>query len=398
MPRILYRYLLAEIMPPFGASLLGLTCIVFLGQMMKVTQLIVVKGVGLAEVLKTSFFMLPYLLTFTLPMAATVGILLALTRLSVDHEVIALKTAGLSHGQVLPPVLGFAAAVAMLTLSLTLYGSPWGKEATRELLKEVAKRRADLGITEQVFNTDFHGMTLFVNQVAPKTGEMQGIFVYDFRDEDNPHTIYASRGQLSFDQAQETMLMHLGDGRVIRWDKHNPSRWHTVEFRTYLLPLQLFNFSLKTSKSETEMSVGELRATMAQNLPGSQLYNRAAVELNQRLAMPLGALLLCLMAMPLGLRPGRHGRTWGLVLGLVLFLVYYVIFTASWRLAVHAAINPRVAPWLADLVFVGLAAYLWRRTVQERPLLPESWLVWGRHWNQKVIALTKKIISLPNNR
>jgi lipopolysaccharide export LptBFGC system permease protein LptF len=122
------------------------------------------------------------------------------------------------------------------------------------------------------------------------------------------------------------------------------------------------------------------------------------VELNQRLAMPLGALLLCLMAMPLGLRPGRHGRTWGLVLGLVLFLVYYVIFTASWRLAVHAAINPRVAPWLADLVFVGLAAYLWRRTVQERPLLPESWLVWGRHWTQKVIALTKKIISMPNNR
>jgi len=94
MPRILYRYLLLEILPPFGVSLLGFTSIVFLGRMMKVTQMIVVKGVGLIDVLKTCVFLLPYLLVFTLPMAATVGILLAMTRLTVDQEMIAMKTAG----------------------------------------------------------------------------------------------------------------------------------------------------------------------------------------------------------------------------------------------------------------------------------------------------------------
>ncbi|MDP2046603.1 MAG: LptF/LptG family permease, partial [Deltaproteobacteria bacterium] len=72
MPRILYRYLVLEILPPFGVSLLGFTSIVFLGRMMKVTQMIVVKGVGLIDVLKTCVFLLPYLLVFTLPMAATV--------------------------------------------------------------------------------------------------------------------------------------------------------------------------------------------------------------------------------------------------------------------------------------------------------------------------------------
>ena len=95
MPQILYRYLILEILPPFGVSLLGFTSIVFLGRMMKVTQMIVVKGVGLIDVLKTCVFLLPYLLVFTLPMAATVGILLAMTRLTVDQEMIAMKTAGL---------------------------------------------------------------------------------------------------------------------------------------------------------------------------------------------------------------------------------------------------------------------------------------------------------------
>jgi lipopolysaccharide export system permease protein len=369
MPQILYRYLLLEILPPFGVSLLGFTCIVFLGRMMKVTQMIVVKGVGLIDVLKTCAYLLPYLLVFTLPMAATVGILLAMTRLTVDQEVIAMKTAGLSYSQLLPPVLGFAGAVGLLTLGLTVFASPWGQQATKDLLKDVIKRRADLGIQEQVFNTDFNGMMLFVNQVAPKGGHLEGVFVYDFRDQNNPLTVYADNGDLSYDRDQETMLMQLYDGRIIRWGKE-PNRWQTLEFKRYQLPLEVFSFAFKGAKSETEMSLRELWAVVRQHPRGSDPSNRALVELNQRFALPVGAVLLCLMAMPLGLRPGRHGRTWGLILGLVVFLVYYVVFTASWRLAINAKINPALAPWLANLLFIWVAIYLWYRTVRELPLLP----------------------------
>ncbi|MGD0828887.1 MAG: LptF/LptG family permease, partial [Desulfobaccales bacterium] len=150
MPLIIYRYLFLEILPPFGVSLLAFTAIVFLGRLMKITQMIVVKGVGLVEVLQTCLYLLPYLLVFTLPMAATVGILLSLTRLSVDREVVALKTAGMSFVQLLPPILGFSLAAAGITLMLTVFGSPWGQQATRDLLNSVAKKRADLGIQEQV--------------------------------------------------------------------------------------------------------------------------------------------------------------------------------------------------------------------------------------------------------
>jgi lipopolysaccharide export system permease protein len=377
MPQILYRYLILEILPPFGVSLLGFTAIVFLGRMMKVTQMIVIKGVGLIDVLKTCAFLLPYLLVFTLPMAATVGILLSLTRLSADQEVIAMKTAGLSYGQLLPPVLGFSLAVGLLTLGLTVFASPWGQQATRDLMKDVAKRRADLGIKEQVFNTDFNGMMLFVNQVARKGGHLEGVFVYDYRDLENPLTIYAETGDLSYDREQETMLMQLYDGRVIRWGKE-PNRWQTLEFKTYKLPLEVFSFGLKGSKSESEMSLRELWTIVATQPRGSESSNRALVELNQRFALPVGAVLLCLMAMPLGLSPGHHGRTWGLVMGLVVFLVYYVVFTASWRLAVNARVNPALAPWLSNFLFIWVAGYLWYRTVRELPLLRARWFWWGR--------------------
>jgi lipopolysaccharide export LptBFGC system permease protein LptF len=149
-----------------------------------------------------------------------------------------------------------------------------------------------------------------------------------------------------------------------------------VEFKSYQLPLQLFDFALKGKKSEDEMYLGELWRSVAQENLGSDRHIRLAVELNRRLALPCGALLLCLIAMPLGLSPSHHGRTYGLILGLLVFLVYYVVFTASWRLAFSARLNPHLAPWLANILFAGVAVFLWRRTVRELPLLPISWPLW----------------------
>ena len=136
------------------------------------------------------------------------------------------------------------------------------------MLKDVVKRRADLGIQEQIFNTDFNGLMLFVNQVAPKGGHLEGVFVYDFRDPENPLTIYAENGDLSYDRDQETMLMQLYDGRVIRWGEGRPNRWQTLEFKTYQLPLEVFSFALKGGKSEIGDVPGGIVGHHGQGAPG----------------------------------------------------------------------------------------------------------------------------------
>jgi lipopolysaccharide export LptBFGC system permease protein LptF len=94
--------------------------------------------------------------------------------------------------------------------------------------------------------------------------------------------------------------------------------------------------------------------------------------------------------MPLGLSPRHHGRTWGLILGLLVFLVYYVVFTASWRLAISARLNPFLAPWLSNLLFTGVAVFLWRRTVRELPLLPVSAPLWVERLQSFLQSLIRK--------
>ena len=370
MPRIIDRYLINEVLSPFVLGLLAFTTIVFSGRLLLITRMILVKGIGFKEILESALFLFPYLLVFTLPMAATVGIILAFMRLSVDHEMTALKTAGLSYSRLLAPILAFSLAVALLTLFLTTYGSPWGQKSTRELLTEVVKKRADLGLQEQTFNTDFKDLMLFVNRVLPQGGKLQGVFINDLREADNPQTIYAKNGQIRYDPAQGSMILRLSEGLVIRWGPEL-GNLQTVEFKTYELPLQLFGSQEQVS--ERELSMRQLEEGIKTEPPGSKRYVRLVVELHQRLALPLGAFLLCLLAIPLGLSPRVHGRTWGLVVGLLTFLIYYIVFTASWRLAFSGTLNPSLAPYLADVLFTFVAVYFWMRTLKELPLVPRGW-------------------------
>jgi lipopolysaccharide export system permease protein len=381
MPRIIDRYLINEVLSPFVLGLLAFTTIVFSGRLLLITRMILVKGIGFKEILESALFLFPYLLVFTLPMAATVGIILAFMRLSVDHEMTALKTAGLSYSRLLAPILAFSLAVALLTLFLTTYGSPWGQKSTRELLTEVVKKRADLGLQEQTFNTDFKDLMLFVNRVLPQGGKLQGVFINDLREADNPQTIYAKNGQIRYDPAQGSMILRLSEGLVIRWGPEL-GNLQTVEFKTYELPLQLFGSQEQVS--ERELSMRQLEEGIKTEPPGSKRYVRLVVELHQRLALPLGAFLLCLLAIPLGLSPRVHGRTWGLVVGLLTFLIYYIVFTASWRLAFSGTLNPSLAPYLADVLFTFVAVYFWVRTLKELPLVPRGWSM------QKLLPLRHK--------
>ena len=386
IPRILYRYIFLEILPPFAVSLLVLTAVSFLGRLMKMTQIIVVKGVGLLEVLKACLYMLPYLMVFTLPMAAMVGILLALLRLSVDQEIMAMRTSGLSYVKLLPPVLAFALVTTLATLILSVHLSPWGKRSGRLFLLEITKKHADMVVREQNFNTEFNRMMLFVNRVRYPDKVLEGVLLHDRRDPKTPSTIYAERGTLKFDPRQNALVLNLERGWIIHLTE-KLTQWHTVDFAFYQLPVLVFSEELGT-KTNDEMGLKELGQALKAAEPQSEEHNRLLIEFNRRFAMPMAALLLCLIAMPLGLGSGYHTRTWGLVVSLIVVLGYYVIFTASWRLAVNGRVSPSLAPWIPDLVLLAVAAYLWSRTVRELPLVP-SWQQ-IKSWGQASLNFARK--------
>ncbi|MFW6099314.1 MAG: LptF/LptG family permease, partial [Thermodesulfobacteriota bacterium] len=98
----LYRYILKEMLPTFLASLLVFVFIMVAAQMLSITELIVTRGVHFSQVAGIVLFLLPDILAFALPAVTLMSVVVAFLRLSVDSEIIALKSSGISLYQMLP--------------------------------------------------------------------------------------------------------------------------------------------------------------------------------------------------------------------------------------------------------------------------------------------------------
>src|SRR4030042_1817280 len=105
MNKILFSYLLKEILPVFFTSLFVLTSILLLGKMAPMAELLLTRGLSFGSILQLVVFVLPHLLLFALPMATLMGTLLTYTRMAKDREILAIKASGISFYQLLPPAI-----------------------------------------------------------------------------------------------------------------------------------------------------------------------------------------------------------------------------------------------------------------------------------------------------
>src|SRR5437660_3477307 len=116
--RTLTRYLLRQHLAPLGFALTALTGLMLLQQIAKQFGNLVGKGLPWGVIIEVFVLSIPFIVAVTLPMAVLVAVLHTFTRLAADNEITALQASGVSVGRVITPVLGGAAAVALLS-------SPW---------------------------------------------------------------------------------------------------------------------------------------------------------------------------------------------------------------------------------------------------------------------------------
>jgi lipopolysaccharide export LptBFGC system permease protein LptF len=93
--RILTRYILGEI---FSHALIGcalFTFILFMRELPHILEMVVRNSSTLAIVSEVFLFMLPNIFVLTIPMGVLVGVLLGLSRMAADSEIVAMRASGL---------------------------------------------------------------------------------------------------------------------------------------------------------------------------------------------------------------------------------------------------------------------------------------------------------------
>jgi len=392
--RLLDRYIGREVLSHAFLGLVVFTFVFFVPQLVRLMELVVRQAGGMGTVALLFACTLPPVLTFTLPMAVLVGVLIGLGRLSADSEIVALHASGISLRRLLVPIGAVALAAALTTLATTFWLSPASVRTLRRLESEIITSQAPYSVQPRVFDERFPGFVLYVQDAEAAATHWQGVFLASsagtmtglaqvpaagsgggFRA--SSVTIAEDAFILS-GPAKGEVTLHLGKGSTHELDPADPDRYNVTTFGATDIPVDVSAGTLPqkiSTVSIAEWSTGSLRAEAGPR------WREARIEFHRRVAFPAACLVFALLGVPLGVRPRRGGRAAGLILTLVLIGVYYFFFVSGDHLAAQGRIEPWLGIWSANIVTALLGLVFFQRIENIRkPSSAAAWLEsqWSR--------------------
>lgn len=368
--RILSLYIIREISSLFLLGIVIFTLVLLMGRLITLTDLVVSRGVPLADVGRMIMYLVPSFLVVTIPMAFLLAVLLAFGRLSADNEIIVIKAGGISLFQVLPPVIICAFVAALLALGASTVGVPWGNSAFKELTFQVLKRNIAATIREKTFWADIPGVVMYTDHYDEQSHTLKGIVINDGRNPGRPMTIFARDGVVSGAAGSQALLLSLQDGSI--HVAGSGGLYRLVHFGEYSMTVGEKGNRTEISRNEPDLWLSELQRQIDD--PGTPTKNRLKMlaELHSRFTFPCASLVFAILAVPLGIQNRRTGKSGGFTISIAIILAYYVLMSIARTLAERGTVPPVVALWIPNVVFFCLGWFFLRMASLEKriPLLP----------------------------
>lgn len=297
-------------------------------------------------------------------------VLLTLSRWHRDSEMIVWLSSGQSPLAWLPPILFFAAPFLLAILALSLFLSPWAEQRKLEYERQLETRDEFVLVAPGLFK-EFRqaNLVVFIESLNPLNGTIRNVFLHSV-DEGRDVTTVAASGALR-EMANGDRFIVLADGRRYEGTPGTPE-FRVVEFQT---------LGRRIEPAEQRAIPASTRAIPTPILAAGS-GNPERAELFWRLSVPIAALVLTLLAVPLAYVNPRMGRSFNLVAAAFLYMVYsnclniVQSFIAQGRLDFWAGLAlPHVVAALVVLVLFNgrqTIPVLWRRRRRNRRATAEA--------------------------
>lgn len=367
MKRILSLYIVREIASLFLLGIMVFTLILLMGRLIKLTDLVISRGVPLADVSRMILYLMPSFLVFTIPMAFLLAVLLAFGRLSADNEITVMKAGGISLMQLMPPVVLCGLLAGVLTLAASTIGIPWGNSAFKSLSFSVLKQNVAATIREKVFWDDIPGIVMYTEHYDEERRALKGVIIHDGRDQARPLTIFAADGFIGGAVPRQSVRLVLNNGSI--HVAGNAGEYRLVKFGEYIMTVGGGEQGAGIGRNELDMSIAELNRQIADPATSKAVRLKSQSELHSRFAFPFASLVFAVVAVPLGMQNRRSGKSAGFSTSIGILLAYYIVQSLLRTLAEKGAMPPALALWLPNMIFLGLGWYLLQRASQERESL-----------------------------
>ena len=250
-----------------------------------------------------------------LSLSTFVAILLALSRSYRDSEMVVWFSCGVSLTAWVRPVLVFVLPLVVAIAALSLFVSPWALEKSAEYRGNIERRRDAGQATPGAFQESSSGdRVIFVEGVADDASYVKNVFVSSVQHQRLDVTM-AATGHQEFAENGDRFIV-LEKGR--RYEMVPGSvEFRIMEYARYAVRVETKE-ARGIEKTPNSMSTLEL---LHNDLP---VYR---AELLWRISVPVSAIILALLAIPLSFVNPRAGRSANMLLAIFTYLVYNNLMT-----------------------------------------------------------------------
>jgi len=341
-----------------GAAVLSILLLVVVS-----TQIIRVLGIATSSLIPGEGIvaLVGFTLLSTLPIvlggSLFVAVLLTLTRCYRDSEMVVWFSAGLSLKDWIRPVLAFALPAVLVIAALTLFVYPWAAARLEQYKRQLESRDEASLVREGVFQESKRAdWVYFVEDLEPNTGQVRNVFVHS-KQRDGFGTMVAQRGRLETHANGDRFLVLMDGRRYV--GTPGSHEFQVMEFKQVAVRID-------PAAERQMLSPAKTRTTV------ELLEKRTPVDLAEfvwRLGLPLSALVLSLLAIPLSSVNPRVGRSYNLLAAVFLYFLYSNCVSISESMVASG----KLQPWQAvvgvhgAMVLLGLALFYRRMSLRWLP-------------------------------
>lgn len=289
-------------------------------------------------------------LIVVIPVALFLAVMLALGRLYRDSEMTTLMACGIGPLQIYRPLLALALILALVLAMLSLEVAPWAVRTTN-MISSTAQHNAQMGGFESgSFKVDTDGKgVLYSANVSDDGRTLHDVFVEAPAQDGRLDVISAVSGTRIISGAGGAGMLVLHDGYRYDGIPGKPD-FRSVKFAEHGL-------HIAPARPRTGYQGDDTLPT----LQLLQAHDRDALsEFEWRLSVPISALLLVFLAVPLARTSPRQGR-YGKLLAAVLAYVIYANLVGIARVWLQKGVVPAgIGIWwvhIAMLIATGLMLY-----------------------------------------
>ncbi|MCX5786838.1 MAG: LptF/LptG family permease [Elusimicrobia bacterium] len=366
---IAQRYILRSFAKFFALSLFIFTALFVMLNFVQIVNQGVLGGFSLYFLAKSMAYLLPNIVSMSLPLAFLLGLLLSLAQMSQEGEIVALRAGGFSFSDILSRIFSLAVLCSLLLLAVNNWLGPEGFKKSNDYTFYMLNRVTKIELKPRTFQK-VSDWVIYAREVNNITGKLRYVqLIKRLNKGETPvyvNKINSAEGRYEMVQ-EKGMEITLAKGQFTQTDCKNDEKLIYGEFSAYktLIPFISGNVDQR-ALSPMEYSSPDLLGRLKAGVINAENAVRYRVEIVSRLTFALTPIVFFLIGAPLGVVLDKKGRSAGFSLSLLIIFFYYGLTLTGVVLAKKYSF---LFPWavFTPAVFAAAAGiWLWRKRLYAR--------------------------------